>query len=161
MIRPAVSDDTPVMIEMGKAFFEEAGHASEHPFCEQSFASTLALLGRAGLLLVVDNGKEVIGMAAADVAPAYWNYEVKVGREAFFYVKPKYRTGLGKLLIKALEDVSLAHGATVFDLVAERGSPRPDAKVTRGEALGRLYSAHGYTLAESTYRKVFACRSAA
>lgn len=152
-IRPAIPEDLPAMIEMGKAFFEEAGHAGEHPFCEQSFAKTLHLLGSAGLLLVVDNGTEVVGMAAADIAPAYWNHAIKIGREAFFYVKPKHRTGLGKLLIKALEDVSLAHGATVFDLVAESG-PRRAQALTRGEALGRLYTAHGYALAERTFRKV-------
>ncbi len=155
MIRAAVPDDLPALLEMGRAFFDEAGHAAEHPFCEHSFGKTLRLLGEAGLLLVVDQEGDVIGMAAADVAPAFWNHAIKMGREAFFYVRPKHRTGLGKLLIKALEDVSLAHGATVFDLVAERGSPRPDSKITRGEALGRLYQAHGYALAESTYRKVF------
>ena len=151
VIRPATPDDFPAMVEMGKAFFEEAGHSAEHPFCEQSFIHTLHILTNAGLLLVVDKGGGVIGMAAADVAPAYWNHAIKVGREAFFYVRPEHRTGLGKHLIKALENVSLAHGATVFDLVAEQG--KRTQKLSRGEALGRLYRAHGYVLAEQTFRK--------
>lgn len=153
VIRAALPADLPALLEMGRAFWQEAGHGEEHPFCEASFTKTLAALGDAGLLLVVDNGA-VIGMAAADVAPCIVNHAVKIGRDAFFYVRPKQRKGMGKLLIKALEDVSIRHGATVFDLVAERGSPRPDAKFTRGEALGRLYQAHGYALAESTYRRV-------
>lgn len=157
MIRPAVPADIPAMVEMGKAFFVEAGHAAEHPFCEESFTTTLRLLGEAGLLLVADSDDGVIGMAAADVAPAFWNHSVKMGREAFFYVQPAHRKGLGKLLIRALEDVSMAHGATVFDLVAERGSPRPDAKITRGAALGRLYEGNGFVLAETVYRKVLTC----
>ena len=154
MIRAAEPTDLPAMLEMGQAFFAEAGHAAEHPFCEASFTTTLQALGNTGLLLVADHAGAVIGMAAAAIRPAPWDHAVKTGREVFFYVQPAHRKGLGKLLIKALEDVSMAHGATVFDLVAERGSPRPDAKITRGAALGRLYEAHGYALAETTYRKV-------
>lgn len=153
VIRPATVADLPALLEMGRAFWEEAGHAEQHAFCEESFSKTLAILGNAGLLLVLDNGS-IIGMAAADVAPCIVNHAVKIGREAFFYVRPKQRKGMGRLLIKALEDVSIRHGATVFDLVAERGSPRSGPKFTRGEALGRLYQAHGYALAESTYRRV-------
>lgn len=156
-IRAAQTADFPAMIEMGQAFFDEAGHAAELSFCPMSFEKTLELLALHRLAVVVESDGNIVGMGAADVAPAFWNHSIKIGREAFFYIKPNWRFGLGKELIAALESASMAHGATMFDLVAERGERgKPSqTKFSRGEVLGRLYAAHGYSLAESTYRKRF------
>lgn len=145
MMRHASPADAPFLMEMGKAFFEEAGYGAKYEFDPVSFGHTLTLLARAGLLVIAEKEGEVIGMGAADVAPAFWNNAVKIGREAFFYIVPRHRKGLGKQMIAALEAASMACGATVFDVVAEEGS--------RSEALARLYRAGGYEPAERTFRK--------
>jgi len=146
MIRAAEPRDAGRLIEMGHAFFVEAGHEGDvGAFDPESFVKTLGTLANAGLLLVAEKGGEVIAMAAADVAPAFWNHKVLLGREAFWYVEPAHRKGLGRELLKALETASMKYGATMFDVVAEEGK--------RSQALARLYRAGGYSPAELTFRK--------
>lgn len=145
LIRAPLAADLPHLTEMGHAFFIEAGHEKKYTFCPASFERTIAILSQAKLFVVLQKDGQPIGMGAADVGPAFWNNAVKIGREAFFYIQPAHRKGLGKQMIAALEAVSMAYGATVFDVVAEEGS--------RSEALARLYRAGGYEPAERTFRK--------
>lgn len=145
MIRPAVPEDAEALMNMGRAFFEEAGHGKEFTFDPVDFGGTLDVLADAGLLLVVEKDGEVIGMAAADVAPAFWNRSVLMGREAFWYVLPRHRKGVGRELLNALISAAQSYGAAVFDVVAEDGK--------RGPALARLYRAGGFSPAETVFRK--------
>lgn len=145
MIRPPIASDMPAIREMGQAFFVEAGHDKKYTFCPESFERTVDLLAKANLFIVMEKDGQPIGMGAADVAAAFWNNAVKIGREAFFYIQPRHRKGLGKQMIAGLEAVSMAYGATVFDVVAEEGS--------RSEALARLYRAGGFEPVERTFRK--------
>lgn len=146
MIRPATEWDFDALIEMGRAFNEEAGYSEDVPFHPASFLRTLKLLTEAKLLLVADKDGDVVGMAAADVAPSICNRSILVGREAFWYVLPEHRKGLGGQILDALEFNARAYGATLFDVVAEEGK--------RNDALARLYRARGYSPAEHTFRKV-------
>jgi GNAT superfamily N-acetyltransferase len=145
MIRAATPADEPALLEMGRAFNEEAGYAESVPFDEVSFKLTLGALGAADLLFVVERDGRVIGMAAADVGPSICNRAVKIGREAFWYVQPEHRKGVGKKLLHALECAAKNHGATFFDVVAEVGK--------RDLALARIYEAAGFSPAERTFRK--------
>lgn len=145
MIRHAKPDDVPALLEMGRAFNEEAGYSASVPFCAESFAVTLGALGRAELLIVAEKEGIVVGMAAADVGPSICNHGVRVGRETFWYVRPDHRKGIGKKLLSALECAALKHGATFFDVVAEDGK--------RSEALARIYRAASYSPTERTFRK--------
>ena len=133
MIRTAISSDTPRLLKMGRAFNEEAGYAESVPFCERSFGVVVQKLMDAGLLIVADKGQGAIGMAAADVGHAICNDKILLSREAFWYVEPAHRQGLGGKLLIALEEVVRAYGAHIFDVVAEDGK--------RSEALARLYRA--------------------
>lgn len=147
MIRPAVPEDIKPIMAMGEAFFAEAGHAARGcVFDPQSFAYTVGMLMDAGLILVMEHEDKVVGMAAMDAAKAYWNHNVLVGREAFWYVCPAHRKGRdSRSLLSALEDTAKAAGIHIFDVVAEDGE--------RGPALARLYRAAGYNPAETTFRK--------
>lgn len=153
MIRAARPDDLPALMEMGQAFNAEAGYAESAPFCPVTFEARLVTFGHAGLLFVATRGGEVVGMAACDVAPSICNQGVKIGREAFWYLKPGHRNGVGKQLLAALECAALEHGATFFDVVAEEGK--------RSTALARIYRAAGYSPTEIAFRKRLApCPSA-
>jgi GNAT superfamily N-acetyltransferase len=133
---------------MGAAFFKEAGHeGNTGSFNPSSFGATLDALAPHGLLLVVEEKGEVVGMGAADVSRAFWNHDVVVGREAFWYIKKAHRKGQGRELLKRLEEAAKRCGATIFDVVAEDGEGK------RGDALARLYRAGGYSPAEKTFRK--------
>lgn len=146
MIRAALPEDIPSLIEMGRAFNEEAGYAETVPFDEDSFKVTLAILGTAGLLLVADVNGKAVGMAAADVAPSICNHSVRVGQEAFWYVHPDHRTGkIGKNLLAAIECAAQSQGATIFHVVAEEGK--------RSRALARIYEAAGFSPVARTFRR--------
>lgn len=149
MIRLATGSDMLRLLEMGRAFNEEAGYAEQVPFCVESFTRTLTVLGNAGLILVMeDETGDVIGMAAADVAASICNHKILVGREAFWYISPAHRFGpdrRGRQLLAALEKTVKDRGGHFFDVVAENGK--------REKALARLYRAASYSPAEITFRK--------
>jgi hypothetical protein len=130
---------------MGRAYNEEAGYAEAVPFDAESFAVTLGILGHAELLLVVENEGQVIGMAAASVAPSIFNQGVLIGRGPLWYVLPEHRKGTVKNLLSALECAAKNQGAAFFDAVAESGA--------RSTPLARIYSGRGYNLTETTFRK--------
>ena len=145
MIRPATPDDLPALLEMGQAFNTEAGYSETAPFDPASFERTASVLGNAGRLMVADNGSGAIGMAAFDMGVAICNYEVRPAREAFWYVQPDHRRGLGRQMLSALELQAKASGAHFLDVVAESGK--------RSEALARIYRAAGYIPTEIVFRK--------
>lgn len=144
-IREARQGDGEALVAMGHAFFAEAGYGDEFEFDENSFGESCFLLARAGLLLIVEQDSQVIGMAAVDIAPAFWNRKVLLAREVFWYLVPEHRKGAGRLVLPVLEAVAKSHGAVLMDVVAEEGK--------RSKALGRLYTAGSYSLAENVFRK--------
>lgn len=148
MIRPAVPDDAEVLLDMGQAFHAEAGYADRFDFVPGDFAVALDAMSDAGLLLVAEKDGQVVGMAGADAAPLIFNRSVRIGREAFWYIQPAHRKGIGRELLSALECAAKSYGAAIFDVVAEDGEGK------RGVALARLYRAASYSPAESVFRKV-------
>lgn len=146
VIRPAAEADLPIVVTMGRHFFDEAGYGAEFEFVPADFEETARLLIDAGLLFVLDRDGEVLGMAGADVAKAYWNRAVGLGGEVFWYIMPGHRNGMGKQLLAAIEGAARRHGAVRFDAVAEFGK--------RSAELGRLYRRQGYVESEIRFRKV-------
>lgn len=146
MIRRALPKDAGRLLEMGAAFNIEAGYAETVPFNELDFCHTLSALAKAGLVLVAtDDEDRAVGMAAADVAASICNHSVRFAREAFWYIEPELRKGIGRELLSALELVVRDYGANYFDAVAEAGE--------RSTALGRLYRRAGFSPAEQVFRK--------
>lgn len=145
MIRAATPEDVPAIVEMGEAFFEEAGWAAKAKFCRASFAETAKRLMEGGFLLVVDKGKGPVGMAGGVASPAYWNEKVVIGQEIFLYVKPTDRKGSGKELLRQLESAAKARNVQFFGMVSEHG--------LRHDALKAVYERAGYSLAEHTFCK--------
>jgi Acetyltransferase (GNAT) family len=148
VIRPAEPDDVPALVLMGHAFFQETGHQQRYgvQFDPASFAQILGRLGEAGVLITAERFGQPVGMAAIDIAPAYWNNTVKLAQEVFWYLKPEHRVGHGGRLLNALQQLARDKGAILFSVVAEEGD--------RSKALGRLYRSRGYLLAETVYRRM-------
>lgn len=152
MIRPAVPEDIFRLAEMGQAFFAEAGFAEKVgiegqrlTFDLESFGRTVGALIDGGVILVAEKDGEVIGMAAAGFAPAWWNYNVITGQELFFYCDPAHRKGTGQKLMVALEEAAQERGVVLFSMSAEEG--------LRSEALARLYRGRGYFPTEKLFWK--------
>lgn len=146
MIRPAAPPDAPILIEMGLEFFREAGWSDKATFCPRSFLATLERLADHNILLVVEKNGEVVGMAGAVIAPAYWNENMLIGQELFWYCKPAHRKGAGAELLEKLESAAKARNVHLFGMMAEHG--------LRHEALGRLYKKAGFAPVEHTFCKV-------
>lgn len=147
MIRPAVPTDVFSLMDMGAAFFVEAGWDKHAQFDPESFAMTCGALIEGGILLVAEKDDGLAGMAGAALAPAYWNRKVLTSQELFWYCKPAHRKGVGRRLMAALEDAVQSCGVTLFSMSAEEG--------LRGHTLGQLYARRGYFPVEKLYWKRF------
>jgi len=145
IIRAAKPEDLSSIVDMGEAFFEEAGWASKAQFCRDSFTATAKRLMEHGILLVVDKGNGPVGMAGGVASPAYWNEKVVIGQEIFLYIKPTDRKGSGKELLRQLESAAKARNVQFFGMVSEHG--------LRHDALKAVYERAGYSLAEHTFCK--------
>lgn len=150
-IRDAKPDDVKALIEMGRAFFDEAGMPERFralgvpdlAFCPESFVLSCEMLAEKGILLVAESGGEVVGMLGAALSPALWNLRVGIAHECWWYVRPDKRKGVGVALLKAYEQKAAERGVVLSAMVAEHG--------LRGDAVGRLYRAKDYVPAETVY----------
>lgn len=153
MIRPAIPEDIFRLRDMGQAFFVETGWNKHAEFDVQSYARTVAALIEHGVLLVAEKDGRVVGMAAAGVAPAWWNKNVLTAQELWWYVEPDHRKGLGGQLMDALEAAVTDLGVMLFSMSAEEG--------LRSKALTRLYRARGYFPSETLFWKQLAGKDCA
>lgn len=135
MIRPATYDDFPMMLEMGRAFAEEAGVIARVGWDDASVIDTLETLIDSGILLVSEQG-----MIGGLVAQHPFNHAVKVFSELFW----RAEDGQGLALLKEAERLAKEQGATVSAMVAMDGMDR-----TR-----RLYKKLGYEYCEGQFMKV-------
>jgi GNAT superfamily N-acetyltransferase len=148
MIRPAVREDIPRILEMGERFFETAGWPEVAAWDAESMARTLGFLIERdiGAVFVLDEGGDLVGMAGGMLNPFYFNAGHLTGQELFWWVEPEHR-GQGRFLFDALEDWARAAGAQSFTMIAlDRIKP---------EVMGRIYRARGYRAAEHSYIKRF------
>lgn len=147
MIRAAVPSDAARIAELGERFFNEAGWPQVATWHEDSVRDFLGVLSAHGVLLVAEVGGVVVGMAGACIFPAYFNRDLKMAQELFWYVEEAHRKGkaIGAELLRAMEDAAKAKGAVVVIMSSV-------AKL-RSEALDRLYGRDGYRPSEITYIK--------
>jgi GNAT superfamily N-acetyltransferase len=149
MIRPAAEHDIPLLLEMGRRFFGEAGWGDVTEYDPASMERTIRHLidSEAGILLVAEADGEVAGMAGALLYPHYFNTDSLTGQEIFWWVEPAHRTGFGGALLDAMESAAAAAGAVSFTMVSVAS--------LRSDALDRVYRRRGYRPAERTYIKRF------
>jgi GNAT superfamily N-acetyltransferase len=146
MIRDALHSDIPRIVELGERFFVAAGWPDVATWCADSISETLARMieADAAILLVADIGT-VVGMAGGLTYPAYFNAAQTMGSELFWWVEPEHRSGVGSLMLDAMEARAAALGCTAW-IMASLASQRPDT-------MARLYARRGYRPAEATFIK--------
>ncbi|MCF4166331.1 GNAT family N-acetyltransferase [Zavarzinia compransoris] len=147
MIREAEPRDLERLVQMGRAFFHEAGWDDVSRWDDAGARDALGrMMGRDDcVMLVADVQGFVVGMAAAVICPTWFCPDEKTAQEWFWYVDPPARCGVGGPLLAALETAVRDRGASSFTMLAVAS--------LRAETLDRLYRRRGYRPAERTYIK--------
>lgn len=147
MIRNAEPGDIPAIAELGALFHIEAELGDVVGYCPESTAKTLQSLidSPDGILLVAEQGGEIVGMTGGLAFPFYFNHAHKSGQELFWFVKPEARNGVGRLLFDAIEAEAKAAGCVSWAMIAlDRVQP---------ELTGKIYRRRGYRASEHSYIK--------
>jgi GNAT superfamily N-acetyltransferase len=138
VIRTAIEDDIPRLVEMGRRFRAESSYSkylADNP-------ERMAQLGRQLLagngLLVLERDGAVIGMLGYIVHSHFISGEVVAG-EVFWYVEPEYR-GEGLKLVDEAKRRARLVGAKYLQMIAP------------SERVARLYRHLGYEFVESTHQ---------
>ena len=114
MIRDAREDDIPQIVWMGRRAFESGGYQRFVDFDPYSAAmSVRAFIDSPDVAFVVCDRNHLVGMAAALIAPLYFNREKRLAQEIFWWIEPDHMRETKSLLI-ALETASMSKGAAVM-----------------------------------------------
>ena len=148
MIRLATLEDVSALGAIGERFHREARLEGVAPYvredCEQSIRQLIE--SPDGVVLVAEEGGEVIGVAGGMAHPFYFNHSHRTGGELFWWVDPKF-PGVGMRLFKALETEARALGCESWAMIAlEEIDP---------VRTGNLYRRRGYEPREHSYIKRF------
>ncbi len=145
-VRAATHVDFPRIVQMGRAFWAQTPYR-DIPYCPDSIMETCAMMLAQRLLLVAEMNDRVVGAVGAMASPLYANKSVLVGAELFWWVEPEYRnTGVGKLMLKGIEDAAREAGISRFSMMAF-----DDIEVEKAAA---IYARVGYNPTERTFGKV-------
>lgn len=147
MIRPARVEDCETIARLGEIFHAEAAWSDICSFkvndCQQTLERMCALPD--AILLVVDVGAKIIGMAGGLVSPLYFNLTHRTGQELFWWIDPAARGGIGIRLLDALEDEARARGCSSWAMIAlDKVQP---------ERMAKLYERRGYRASERSFIK--------
>lgn len=141
-VRPATEKDIPILLDMGKRFFDASGYGDRMEFHFGSCKRFFQLLIQSHVLLVY--GEKPVGMVGAMVHPAFFNSKELYACELFWWVNPDAR-GVGGELLDALEKAVKDKGASHLSMLSlERLDP---------EKVGEMYKHRGYSPVEHSYMK--------
>lgn len=114
MIRNALEDDIPQIVSMGRLAFEAGGYQRFVDFNAFSAAvSARAFIGDPNVAFVVFERNRLVGMAAALIAPLYFNRDKRLAQEIFWWVEPDHMRRT-KVLLAGLEEAARSLGAHVM-----------------------------------------------
>ncbi len=147
-IRQAREADMAAILRMGREFHDQSSFAGMAEYDAGSFERTVGLLMSehvAGVLLIANYDGAVVGMAGCALFPFFFNVNVTLAQELFWYVQPEHRKGAGAALLDGLEIEAGRRGAVAMISAAIAG--------LRDDAIARVYVRRGYEPAENTFIK--------
>jgi GNAT superfamily N-acetyltransferase len=143
MIRAAVPTDIQRLVEMGYAYFMDAGWEKHASFDIESFAFTCGvLIDSGGVLLVGERNGRPVGMIGTGLTPFVMNRNIQTAQEIFFYVELPHRKKISAALLAANEAALRERGVRIASMSSEEGRD-----------LGQLYIHKGYVPVERMYWK--------
>lgn len=145
MIRPATRADIPRIVEMAQRFYDASEYPAVFgPMAKESAAGLAIITMDTGILLVADEGGEVVGMVCLFVEPFLFNPERTIASELAWWIEPEHRGGLlAARMLRAVNAACDAIGA-IPRMATLAGSP-PQARA--------LIERMGYAHTESYYTR--------
>lgn len=145
-IRLATRADFPRIAEMGEPFWAQCAVSKWIPYDRESIIHWCRVMHSDGVLLVVEIDGRVEGATGCVIAPALGNIAYTIGAEMFWWIEPDHRGGgIGKKLMRALEESAMGKGCAVFSMMAMEGIDT--------EAVQALYLKEGYQPTERAFTK--------
>lgn len=145
MIRPATRADIPRIVEMAQRFYDASEYPAVFgPMAKESAAGLAILTMDTGIMLVADEGGDVVGMVSLFVEPFLFNPERTIASELVWWIEPEHRGGLlAARMLRAVNAACDAIGA-VPRMATLAGSP-PQARA--------LLERTGYAHTESYFTR--------
>ena len=130
---------------MGGKFFAEAKWKAPLVWSDKSAAIALTDLieNPDAIVLIAKKDGESIGMVGGMVYPVWYNSDIIMGQEFFWYVKPEERRGVGKKMLDELERIAKEKGAVIFEMMSMDAMP----------SLDKFYTKVGYEPSEKIFIK--------
>jgi len=138
MIRPALIKDLPILVTMGKKFYDASGMAQWFDYDQASVRAFLTDLieSNRACLFVAEFQKKPVGAIGGMFYPCYFNRAHLTGHEFFWWLDPEFRGGLhGLAMLRALEKWALANGCITNQMGALEAQ-KPDEMIALYRKLG-------------------------
>jgi GNAT superfamily N-acetyltransferase len=134
------------MVSHGRDWFAQTEYSRSVTYDPHSVLATLRVLLEQKLLLVAEDGLDVIGFVGGTTVPMFMNLEHKIGVEMFWWVHPSYRrAGVGALLLDGIERAARAVGCKFWTMIV--------MQCMDPERAGAIYERAGYRWVERSYIK--------
>lgn len=145
IISKATHLDLPDLVNMGRDFFYEAKWDEQGiEWDDKASEKTLSMmLEDENNIIFIAKTEVAIGMICGVIYPVWYNHNVNMAQEFFWYVKPEKRRGVGLKLLEALEKEVKARGVKTFAMLSVESMPKLDD----------LYVKCGYAPSEKTFIK--------
>jgi GNAT superfamily N-acetyltransferase len=145
-VRPGTPDDFEQVAALGAKFHEQTAWAKHIPYSFEGGVQWAKLMWDHGLLVVADNGKDVVAVVGGLRYPFLNNPDWIIGSEILWWVEPEYRNGgLGKTMLHAIEEAARDAGCHLWVMVT--------LEAVEPEKAGAIYRKLGYELTEHSYMK--------
>ena len=145
-VRAAHPSDRLAVLEMGRQFYATAYYSQFAQYDDEAVLGLIDTMIGSGVLLVADNGDELIGMVGLCVVPFLFNPSILSACEVMWWVDPTQRkTGAGVALLRGVEPAVREKGAQVIQMIHLESSPAQ---------AGALYERLGFERKEHSYMKV-------
>ncbi|MEB1529892.1 N-acetyltransferase family protein [Xanthomonas sp. WHRI 7945] len=142
MIRAATETDVPAIVAMSRKFYA----TTDFPGFADMDNDTVAELVRTlmhSVMLVAEEGGELVGMVGAIVAPFMFNQNRRAAYEVVWWVEPGVqRSGLGRSLLRAADEAAAALGASGMEMLTLDTSPPQAAALLASEGYRPAQTSH-------------------
>lgn len=146
IVRDATQADIPRIVEMAREFYAISGYRDIAEASIPSLAGLAIITMESGVMLVADDGGDVVGMACLYIEPYVFNPEVTIANEIAWWIEPSHRgTLLAMKMMTAIHARCAEKEVKAIRMAVLKDSPPA--------AVG-VYERLGYVKTDSHYMRV-------